>query len=122
MFCEFKTKKRVLNMLDSQGSIDQPWVSMAKVANKHIDKNRLLDALLGELIADLNHFESNGFAPFAAQWQSVDALMGREVSIVMGEQRILGEYVGLNDKGELLLKTARGVESYNGGEVSLRRT
>lgn len=110
-----------VNMLDSEGTIDQPWTSLALLSGQLMDKNTLLCALLKHLLSALLEFEEVGFLPFKSSWESIDALLEKQVTVTMGDNIIVGDYCGLTDAGELRVKTSLGIEVFNGGEVSIRK-
>ena len=45
------------------------------------DRNRLAALLLTEIIGGVVEFERHGLAPFAAEWNEADALIGRTVKL-----------------------------------------
>ena len=47
--------------------------------------------------------------------------LGREVKLIMGQREIKGIVRGIDATGAVLLETERGIESYVGGEISLRK-
>ena len=51
---------------------------------------------------------------------SRDAFLDQPVVLHMGDQQVQGVSKGVTDDGSLYLETAAGLQSYNGGEVSLR--
>lgn len=101
--------------------IDQPWTSLIDIEGQAVNRNLLVAALLHELLTALPVFEERGFSAFADEWQRYDAFAGSDVVLQMGDQMIHGVADGISHNGELRLKTAAGVQSFNGGEVSLRR-
>lgn len=101
--------------------IDQPWTSLLEINDAYMDRNPLVAALINELLQALPVFDDQGFAYFADEWQQYDAFIGKEVVIQMGDNMIVGVAAGVTDKGELKLQTPQGIQTYNGGEVSLRK-
>ena len=81
----------------------------------------LPERLVPALGAALQRFERDGFAPFAAAFAARDLLRGRAVRCAgAGETGREGIAEGVSPTGELLLRTAAGVERIGSGEVSVR--
>ena len=110
-----------LNMIDGEGRIDQPWQSLSLLTDSLVNKTDFMAVFVGRILNHLQQFSETGFASFTTQWEGVDALRGAELMLSQGNNVTLGEYAGVTDKGELQIKTTRGVEVFNGGEVSVRR-
>ncbi|MCK5881328.1 MAG: bifunctional biotin--[acetyl-CoA-carboxylase] ligase/biotin operon repressor BirA [Sinobacterium sp.] len=110
-----------INMHDGKGEIDQPWQSLALLSHSVVDKTEFLSVFVKLLLTYLDRFVNAGFSSFSDQWKAVDALQGQAVMLTQGDQVILGEHEGVSEKGELLIRTALGIEVFNGGEVSVRK-
>ena len=81
----------------------------------------LLERLLPTLVDSLRRFEREGFAAFAAAFAARDLLRGRAVRCGTGSGPGRdGIAAGISASGELLLRTATGVEPIVSGEVSVR--
>jgi BirA family biotin operon repressor/biotin-[acetyl-CoA-carboxylase] ligase len=100
--------------------IDQPWTDVSTIAGERISRNRLLALLLSELMPLLSGFEQKSFAHYRSRWMALDAFADKEVKIKMGQDIILGRAEGVNNSGAIVIQTASGKRSFNGGEVSLR--
>ncbi|MGQ0710895.1 MAG: biotin--[acetyl-CoA-carboxylase] ligase [Rhodoferax sp.] len=77
----------------------------------------LLAQVLPALVADVQRFEAEGFAPFQSAFAARDVLQGRSVQCSDGR---VGEVLGVDAHGALLLRTAQGVERVTSAEVSVR--
>ena len=109
-----------LAMSEEQGkNIDQPWNDLSSAIN-HIDKTDLIIQLQQQLKIDLQLFESQGLAPFLAQWKKWDLFYQKPVKLLLGEHEIEGICQGINKQGAVLLETEKGIETFIGGEISLR--
>src|SRR6202140_3226910 len=86
----------------------------------HPDRNRLAAALIGTMVTGLAQFESDGFAAFAAEWRSADALAGKSVVISSDSGSIAGHARGIDSGGALCLQTRDGLQPFVTGEVSAR--
>jgi BirA family biotin operon repressor/biotin-[acetyl-CoA-carboxylase] ligase len=103
-----------LSVKDTAG-IDQPWSVVAGAS-----RNRLAGTLLSELVACLLTFNSEGFAPFAGEWNALDIFANQAVNLVSAGSTRSGIAQGVDDDGHLLLDLDGQVERINAGEVSLR--
>jgi BirA family biotin operon repressor/biotin-[acetyl-CoA-carboxylase] ligase len=84
------------------------------------DRNRLAAALIGSLVTGLRQFQSEGFAAFASEWRSADALAGRSVVISSDTGSVTGHARGIDSGGALCLETREGLRRFVSGEVSAR--
>ena len=95
--------------------------AVADASDVERDSEQWMGALLGGLATMLVQFEREGFAPFVAQWNALDAYAGQDVRI-MDQGRVLhqGRAAGVDAEGRLLLDTADGQIAIVAGDVSLR--
>lgn len=109
-----------LSMNESEAKdIDQPWVDLRSL-NPNLSRNEVAGVLLDELLTCIDTFQKEGFAPLQEYWSERDIYHESEVSVVSPSQEITGVVKGVNRKGELLLKTSRGMEVISAGELSVR--
>lgn len=88
---------------------------------RHIDKNAFLAAVLNHLEEELvsNHYTLGGQS--AAEYQSLCATIGRQVTFRRGNRNISGMAVSVNDSGELEVMLSNGtVATVNSGEVTVQ--
>jgi BirA family biotin operon repressor/biotin-[acetyl-CoA-carboxylase] ligase len=104
-------------------AISQPVTDLAQVAAaRTIDRNALLARIAVELVAVLEGYAREGFAPFRAAWQRRHALQKKSVRIVLPDGgTVRGEVVGIDADGALVIDSAGRRARYVSGEVSLRR-
>ena len=103
------------------GAIDQAWTDVKSITpGQYPKRNRLLAALLNELLPLVADFEQQGFARWRDEWQSLDAFAGAPVVLNTGTTQLGGTAQGVDERGALQLETATGVQSVYGGEISLR--
>jgi len=77
----------------------------------------LLHTLVEPLVRAVLRFGEQGFAPFSSGFDKRDALRGREVQLSDGT---VGHCDGVGPVGELLVRTASGLQSITSSEVSVR--
>jgi BirA family biotin operon repressor/biotin-[acetyl-CoA-carboxylase] ligase len=101
--------------------IDQQWTDIESLSGgEHPGRNALLAAMLNELLPLAARFAAQGFPPWRAQWQSLDAYDGRSVVLQAGSKKLAGVARGVDERGALLLETDQGRQAVYGGEITLR--
>lgn len=103
---------------NESSQIDQPWAAL-KAVKPELSRNQVVIEILNELLPLIDEFQQQGFAPFQQYWAERDIYMEQPVRILAAQEKT-GLVKGVNRKGELLLKTALGLEAINAGEVSVR--
>jgi BirA family biotin operon repressor/biotin-[acetyl-CoA-carboxylase] ligase len=110
-----------LSMSSDDRRIDQPWTSLSQVVGtREIDRNALAIALIRAWSNALHQYESEGMKHSVEQWNAMDNFLDRPVKLLMGKNVISGIERGIDQHGALLLETDQGIESFVGGEISLR--
>jgi len=101
--------------------IDQPWSMLREVLPGPIDRNRLAASLINELVDALQKFAAHGFEPYREEWERRHLYQNCPVRLDLGETRLSGTAVGVDDHGNLRLRDTHGqVRAFHSGEVSLR--
>jgi BirA family biotin operon repressor/biotin-[acetyl-CoA-carboxylase] ligase len=101
--------------------IAQPVTDIASIASRPPQRNRLLAAVLLELAQVLTLFAQDGFAPLREEWTARHAHQGKAVTLSSEDgSTVAGRAAGVAEDGALLVETARGVERFLSGELSLR--
>jgi len=113
-----------LNIAMEAGSedIDQPWTSLNKVTDGGVPgRNELAQALIVTLRNALVDYEQSGMVGFVPRWNRLDNFLGRQVRLIIGPREIEGEVMGIDEQGAVILKNENGIQSFIGGEISLRK-
>ncbi len=97
-----------------QSVADAPWLAQ-------MDRNQLVAHLLNALAQAMELFRQQGFAAFAARWNTLHAYAQQPV-IILDHGTLLHEGIalGVDTLGRLILQTANGQVSVLAGDVSLR--
>jgi BirA family biotin operon repressor/biotin-[acetyl-CoA-carboxylase] ligase len=105
-----------------RGRIGSPAADIASQDGSAPSRTALLGALLPSLAESLAQFSREGFAPFREEWLRLHAWRGRRVALSTADHRRVaeGEIVGIAEDGALMLASAKGVERFHSGELSLR--
>lgn len=102
-------------------AIAQAVTDVASISKQVPQRNRLLAATLIELAQVLGQFAVHGFAPLREEWMARHAHQGKPVTLSSADGKtIAGRAAGVAEDGALLVETARGVERFVSGELSLR--
>jgi BirA family biotin operon repressor/biotin-[acetyl-CoA-carboxylase] ligase len=101
-----------------------PPTDLATCGARAVDRNRLVAALARALAARFAIFASEGFAPFAAEWEGADAFRDRAVTLASigdaaGPARS-GTARGVDLDGALRLEIDGIVTRVKSGDLSLR--
>ncbi len=111
-----------IGMPDQQPSIDQPWTSLNQVSNgQAIDRTQLAIHLIEHWKSALEEYEMTGLSGFVERWNRLDNFLGRSVKLLMGPREIYGVVKGIDQQGGVVLETESGLETFIGGEISLRK-
>ncbi|MCE4538819.1 biotin--[acetyl-CoA-carboxylase] ligase [Pelomonas sp. P7] len=109
-----------LNLLPLPPEADRTAFASGHAALRSLDPAATaaatLDRLAPALRALLADFAGLGFAPWQPAFERRDLTLGRSVRV--GERSGIAR--GVNERGELLLETAEGLQPVGGGELSLR--
>lgn len=90
--------------------------SIKKVAAK---RELLAGTIVGHLFSTFNRFEKAGFAEFADDWQSLDWLRDREITVDMPDRQITGIAAGVDDDGALIIEGKNGRTRVISGSIVL---
>jgi len=111
-----------LDMDQAQGrAIDQPWAALTEALGGACPgRNHLAARLIASLTEALEGYGQGGLTPFLDDWERFDLLRGERVRLEFGGRVIEGEHLGIAPDGALRLGTLDGVQTFHGGEISLR--
>jgi BirA family biotin operon repressor/biotin-[acetyl-CoA-carboxylase] ligase len=103
-------------------TIDQAWTDLAQVTQGAVPpRNRLIAALLDELLPLLAGYPERGLAPYLAEWRRFHHLQGRDAVIHQGEALIRGRIEDVTEEGLLVLRCEDGsLRRFASGDVRLR--
>jgi BirA family transcriptional regulator, biotin operon repressor / biotin---[acetyl-CoA-carboxylase] ligase len=99
--------------------IDQHYIDLSEAIGAEVDRNQLVVELQHQLVCLLADFSQYGFGSFAAEFNLHNHYQHKSVRL-SGNTEVSGICVGVDKQGGLLIKTAYGLQTYFGGELSLR--
>jgi BirA family biotin operon repressor/biotin-[acetyl-CoA-carboxylase] ligase len=77
----------------------------------------LLDGLHGEIVSLRKH----GRRPLLDRWRRLSSTLGEKVSVETSAGTIAGTALDVDDRGLLLVRTARGIQTVSSGDVTMLR-
>ena len=102
-------------------AVDQPCSDLQHCTPAKISRNALAAAVLAELVLACQVCEQGTITAYLEDWQRYDIHAGKEVSLLLpDERRISGLSRGIDSQGALLLERDGKVQRFSCGEVSLR--
>lgn len=99
--------------------INQGWINLQE-AGVTINRNELAATLINRLREALPVFEQEGLTPFVSRWAELDNFINRPVKLLIGEREVHGIARGIDNQGGLQLEQDGKIQSWVGGEISLR--
>lgn len=109
-----------VNMKNFEGELKEKATSIYIETGKKFKRSDIINRFVKEFKICYNKFCENGFAPFVNEYNENCANLGKEVKTVGGRISAEGIAKGVNEKGELLIETDRGLSAIMAGEVSIR--
>lgn len=101
-------------------TLDQPWIDLARLIDPPPSRNAVAARLLAHLLPALDQFDAEGLAPFLARYACFDALLDREVVVLMAGRSQIGVATGIAEDGALRVRIDGEERVFHAGEVSVR--
>jgi BirA family biotin operon repressor/biotin-[acetyl-CoA-carboxylase] ligase len=103
-------------------AIDQAVIDLRRILGEHApSRNRLVAAVLGELLPMLASFEESGFGTHVEEWRRYHVFDGRRARLELDTTAVEGRIAGVTASGTLLLDCNDGVRrEFASGDVRLR--
>lgn len=101
-------------------NIGQPAADLHRVCDGVVSRNQVIGSVVNALGHMLERYEHGGFGLFRDDWLRHDAFAGQTITLDASGRKVTGIARGVDKQGGLLLETASGTMTFNGGEVSLR--
>ena len=101
--------------------IEQAWCDLSEIMHETIDRNRLIAAILTQLIPALQNFPNFNNSAFQQEWQTWDWLKDQAVRIETGSDPLFGVACGIDEQGQLQVAFADGSRrAFSSADVSVR--
>ena len=105
-----------------KAQVGQPITDLGSMMGSNPDRTLLSAKLLSRLSCELEKMDRSGFSDYVQKWNKRDAYMGRAVIGTIGNQKIQGEGLGIDDSGAYRVRDDYGcTHRLISGEVRLRR-
>jgi BirA family biotin operon repressor/biotin-[acetyl-CoA-carboxylase] ligase len=101
--------------------IDQPATDLHQTLAHTINPNALMATLLKHLVDVLLTFERAGFDELRDEWTAHHAYHQQPVRMLMPDgSEVTGVVQAISENGSLMIETAKGMQKFMSGEISLR--
>lgn len=106
---------------EDKKAINQPIAELSAV-EFNVDQRELIMArIIDELFIAFEEFSDTGLDEFHQRWGQLDHLKDRQVVLIQGNEKINGQYLGINRQGAIRLALENHlIKEYYVGEVSVR--
>jgi BirA family biotin operon repressor/biotin-[acetyl-CoA-carboxylase] ligase len=100
--------------------IDQSWMALDEVTNSKNNRNEIIGDIVNRVFQLTSVFTEEGFKPYKLDYESLDMLKGKKCIVnIKGIYKTV-DVLGVNDKGEMLVKDGSENLTLRYGEVSIR--
>ena len=100
--------------------IDQSWIALDEITDSINNRNEIIGDIVNKVFQLTSIFTNEGFKAYKLDYESLDLLTGKRCSInIEGIDKTI-EVLGVNDKGEMLVKEGSEYLTLRYGEVSIR--
>ena len=91
-----------------------------QVTNSINDRNEIIGDIVNQVFQLTTVFTDEGFKPYKLDYESLDVLTGRKCSVNIEGIAKTVDVLGVNNKGEMLVKEGSQYLTLRYGEVSIR--
>lgn len=109
-----------VNMHNKVDAIDQPWTSISQQLGSTVCRHEVFARLYKNLQDVLAVQLGSGFELLRAEWEARHLWQGEKVCLSSAAASVHGVVTGINERGEIGIRTAEGLQYFAGGELSLR--
>lgn len=109
-----------VNMHSQVDAIDQPWTSISQQLGHGVCRHEVFEKLHKNLQDVLAVQVDSGFQALRAEWEARHLWQGRKVCLSSASSFLNGVVAGINERGEIGIQSAEGLQYFAGGELSLR--
>ena len=100
--------------------IDQAWTDLHRALGRTPGRNRVAGRVIDRIIATMQVYLDEGFAPFRREYRRRDLLAGRRVVVQGAGGDLVGSARGLDEAGALLVESGGCTSALLSGEVKVR--
>ena len=100
--------------------IDQKWISLDEVTESINNRNQVIGDVVNRVFQLTSLFTEKGFKLYKSDYESFDMLAGKKCNVnIEGIDKTV-DVLGVNDRGEMLVKEGSEYLTLRYGEVSIR--
>ena len=100
--------------------IDQSWIALDEITDSINNRNEIIGDIVNKVFQLTTVFTDEGFKPYKLDYESLDMLKGKKCIVnIKGIYKTV-DVLGVNDKGEMLVKDGSENLTLRYGEVSIR--
>ena len=100
--------------------IDQSWIALDEATKMKNNRNEIIGDIVNKVFQLTSLFIKKGFKHYKSDYESFDILAGKKCSVNIGGIDKTVDVLGVNDKGEMLVKDGSKYLTLRYGEVSIR--
>lgn len=100
---------------------DKSWCSLFEISRQFYNRNAIVVTLINTLYEYLYKFLQADLSLFMQEWQNLDYLEGKVITLKQGNCKFMGEACGVNKSGNLIIKDEFGLKHYvSADEITLK--
>ncbi|OGT59030.1 MAG: biotin--[acetyl-CoA-carboxylase] ligase [Gammaproteobacteria bacterium RIFCSPHIGHO2_12_FULL_42_10] len=110
-----------VNMMHApHAAISQSFTSLRKMTGQPFDRNRLCSLYINTLIQYIKNFEKYGLIYFLNEWEAVDYLKNKTITLINNGNETAGLMAGVNHLGHLIVQQKDGtLHAISAGDVKV---
>lgn len=109
-------------IMPAEIQIDQPYTDVHSLSGQTPDRNRIIGCCIREVLTACEQYSEQALMPFLAEFRRHDYLLGKSLTLTIGQQQSHGTSQGIDAEGYLLFKDAAGrIKRFASGEASIKK-
>ena len=110
-----------VHMSEEEGKeIDQSWISLDQATDSTNNRNEIIGDIVNKIFQLTSLFTERGFKPYKSDYETFDMLKGKKCNVTIKGMDKTVDVLGVNDRGEMLVKDGSENLTLRYGEVSIR--
>ena len=106
---------------ENKNTINQPIAELSRVGFNADQREIIIARIVDQLFSAFRQFNDTGLESFIERWQQLDYLKDRQVSLFQTDEKIQGQYLGINRQGAIRIELENNqIKEYYVGELSVR--
>ena len=105
---------------DFEADISQPWIDLASIKDSVPSRNVIVAEMISEFMLLLDAYTESKAEHIIKEWQEYDCMRGKQAKLILPDENITGQIVGIDNDGALLMSVNDTVRKFTAGEISLR--